>query len=742
MQDDVGSTSSASNRPGRADETLFAEALQAVTDLQSLTAEGGSAASAITDAVEETLIEEIETASGDFGHPDHYVPPVINADATADLEAARPGTQPAPLLRQSSVGIDNQVPLLCDDAEQFTNSLDWSRLLRALLPRTSLLSELRLLLGALAPLWCTTLMDTAGSRIVPLLVRLVYMFAGARLLAIVYQAVGVFALLHLPVFEWKSLVLKGSFGWASTTALVAVLCSCLSMSGVDATAWADLSAQTHFVPTCYWMLCTAVSKPLVEAWVQLYLNSLRLYHYEHRAQEAHSAQTALRVLVSAARAAIRSRKSGPTATKIRSTCLSKSADDLPTAVSIGSMSGTTTTAPALPLSRPVEAESGSGWSHFFSVLDDLAGPLEFGAEFDDASSLTQARKRALKVFRILSTQAELQGASSSTGTGAGTGDGGAGAAPASVAGAGVLDRAVLIRWASRRVCVPITEAGVTALFKTTDPIDEDGFVACVERCYKEQRMITASVASFDRTNALFHRACMSVWAGCVVFALLLVWGVSLTSIIIPFFTVLGTLILIMGRAPGELVSGALYSLFLRPFDIGDRITISKPGEKAVLYSLLVREIGIARTHFLTVNGELLHIENHVLRDMSMVNLSRSGPLTLLVEIKVSITTPASKMTELVDSIKLFAAEKESDWTAIDAIFSDTNFDAGYLSLSIWASSKHAAAEVGLVNSAKSLLILFIHAYMQSANIESVQPLVPVKLSNGVPSSLKEVLSAS
>jgi len=235
---------------------------------------------------------------------------------------------------------------------------------------------------------------------------------------------------------------------------------------------------------------------------------------------------------------------------------------------------------------------------------------------------------------------------------------------------------------------------------------------------------------------------MSVWAGCVVFALLLVWGVSLTSIIIPFFTVLGTLILIMGRAPGELVSGALYSLFLRPFDIGDRITISKPGEKAVLYSLLVREIGIARTHFLTVNGELLHIENHVLRDMSMVNLSRSGPLTLLVEIKVSITTPASKMTELVDSIKLFAAEKESDWTAIDAIFSDTNFDAGYLSLSIWASSKHAAAEVGLVNSAKSLLILFIHAYMQSANIESVQPLVPVKLSNGVPSSLKEVLSAS
>ena len=74
---------------------------------------------------------------------------------------------------------------------------------------------------------------------------------------------------------------------------------------------------------------------------------------------------------------------------------------------------------------------------------------------------------------------------------------------------------------------------------------------------------------------------------------------------------------------------------------------------------------------------------------------------------------------------------EADWTGIDALFSGTTFDAGHVTLDIWAACKHAAADIGLVASAKSHLILFIHAYMQSANIEYVHPTVPIKLSEGM-----------
>ena len=662
---DADCSDTASNKPGRADEALFAEALQAVSDLQSVSADGTGAAG-IIDAVEEMLLEEIEAeAVSDEANRVEYKPPSVGADATADIESAQP---PPPLFRQKSGGLsvdnrNNRAPLLSDDHDEFNDDVvDWPRLLRSLLPRSSLLSELRLLPAALGALLACVIIESTSVRRLPLLARLLYSYAAARLLAVAYQAFAVLVLLHMPIFEWRALVLKGSFGWASTAALTGLTCLYLPLSGIDSTAWSELGALAHFEPTSYWLLATAISKPLVGAWVQFYINSLRMNHYEQRAQEAHSAQTVLRVLVAAARVADRSSKGrAGSGGKIASAGLSKSLDDLKSAragaVSVGSPD-TTRSVPSVATqedagtSAPRDAEHVGGWSHFFSLLADLSGPLEFGGEFDDASSLVQARGRALKVFRILSRQPELQASIAAAG-----GVSGGGLPSEGLAAAGGLDRAVLIRWAARRVRTPIEESGVASLFKAADSIDADTFVACVERCYKEQRMITASVASFDRINLLLNRTCIGVWSGLVLFALLLVWGVSLTLIIIPLFTVVGTIVLVMGRAPGELVSGAVYTLFLRPFDIGDRIVLSKPGEMPVLFSLLVREIDVARTHFLTTSGELLLIENHVLRDMSMVNLSRSGPLKIYLQIKVSVTTLASKMTELVDSVKLYAAEK-------------------------------------------------------------------------------------
>ena len=42
-------------------------------------------------------------------------------------------------------------------------------------------------------------------------------------------------------------------------------------------------------------------------------------------------------------------------------------------------------------------------------------------------------------------------------------------------------------------------------------------------------------------------------------------------------TVLASFAVIMGRAPADVFSGAIYTLFFRPFDIGDRIYIAQPG---------------------------------------------------------------------------------------------------------------------------------------------------------------------
>ena len=134
-----------------------------------------------------------------------------------------------------------------------------------------------------------------------------------------------------------------------------------------------------------------------------------------------------------------------------------------------------------------------------------------------------------------------------------------------------------------------------------------------------------------------------------------------------------------------------------------------------------------------VHGELLLIENHLLRNMSVTNLSRSGELTLTVQVQVPSATPSQKVTELADAIRMYCNEREADWIGVDLLFSSTDFSSGHLNLDIWATCRHPAQDIMLVFGAKSSLLLFIHAYMQSANIEYVKPLNPIRIEGRIDS---------
>ena len=78
-----------------------------------------------------------------------------------------------------------------------------------------------------------------------------------------------------------------------------------------------------------------------------------------------------------------------------------------------------------------------------------------------------------------------------------------------------------------------------------------------------------------------------------------------------------------------------------------------------------------------VHGELLLIENHLLRNMSVTNLSRSGELTLTVQVQVPSATPSQKVTELADAIRMYCNEREADWIGVDLLFSSTDFSSGH-----------------------------------------------------------------
>ena len=119
--------------------------------------------------------------------------------------------------------------------------------------------------------------------------------------------------------------------------------------------------------------------------------------------------------------------------------------------------------------------------------------------------------------------------------------------------------------------------------------------------YKESRLVTASVAAFDSINAQLFQVCVSLWAAALFLAFAVVWqGSDIAVWVIPTVSVLASILFVFGRAPGDVLSGGVYTLLLRPFDIGDRVVISQPGMQPTLSSLIVRQIDVVRTHFITV----------------------------------------------------------------------------------------------------------------------------------------------
>ena len=120
------------------------------------------------------------------------------------------------------------------------------------------------------------------------------------------------------------------------------------------------------------------------------------------------------------------------------------------------------------------------------------------------------------------------------------------------------------------------------------------------------------------------------------------------------------------------------------------------------------------------------LPNHEVRSLAVVNLNRSGPTTLMVLVQVPSATASAKMTELVDSIRTYVAEKDGEWSAVDLMFSRIDFEKGYVELQVWVECVFPAHEVVSIYSARSRLLLFIHAYMQTASIEYTMPVLPIR----------------
>lgn len=470
--------------------------------------------------------------------------------------------------------------------------------------------------------------------------------------------------------------------WSLPAMLFPALCGlCRLAVRFDKAAWQLLFSLPLFLPMSMWLMSAGLSLALLDAAVQLWQNHLKFEHYETRSEDAYEMQRALRKIAAAIRA-----------------------------------SGARHVQPSKPKEHRGRMSSSLLVAKLQAQLQRLAGPMDLSSDCVEAATMSQARRRAARLFTAIVNQSNLP-----TQPLPGGAEGGAPTL--------AVDRDVLVAWAFKEGRPPSPKLAAK-LFCYGQMVDSEHFVKVVERSFKEKRLLTASVASFDRLHDILTRALQSIWAFVIVLVLLLLWGVELVTWLLPIGSALIVFTTLAGGLTIEVVTSFFFVYVIRPYDIGDRVCLSEPGQSPVLFSLIVKDIFLMRTHFLTCNGESMMMNNSTLKGMALTNLSRSGKLTLHFELMVPVATPSAKINELMDAIKSYVQEKSCDWSAVGMMFSAHIMDRGHLLLNIWPTSVYAAHECSAIYSAKSRLLLFCHAYMQSADIEYLFPVLPTRHSPG------------
>lgn len=150
------------------------------------------------------------------------------------------------------------------------------------------------------------------------------------------------------------------------------------------------------------------------------------------------------------------------------------------------------------------------------------------------------------------------------------------------------------------------------------------------------------------------------------------------------------------RPPGvgadETAAGALLVFYSRPYDIGDRVVIAQPGGLKSGTSLVVSEIHLLSTRFVSWDGEQMTMSNYILRRLNIVNYTRSAPFYVSMELQLPTTTTHDKVTELIDCIRAYCSETPQDWASGYGTITNVDYERGILRMMVFCLSAHSRAD--------------------------------------------------
>eukprot|EP00158_Paraphelidium_tribonemae_P005212 Partr_v1_DN27227_c2_g1_i1_m38839 putative Mechanosensitive ion channel len=185
-------------------------------------------------------------------------------------------------------------------------------------------------------------------------------------------------------------------------------------------------------------------------------------------------------------------------------------------------------------------------------------------------------------------------------------------------------------------------------------ISERDLRLVIQRSFRERRRLIDGLSGMVSVTSKISDFTVILLCGILLISTLSIFGVNAFGALLSVSSVFVSFAFLFGRSAKNLFEGLIFIYFVHPFDVGDRILVSKE-------NYLVEKIGLLTTELERFDGRKIYMPNSNLSRLEITNIRRSPKQSETITIEVSITTAKSTIMNFIRRLEEFVEREKSDF---------------------------------------------------------------------------------
>ncbi|KAG0617287.1 hypothetical protein M758_5G179000 [Ceratodon purpureus] len=254
------------------------------------------------------------------------------------------------------------------------------------------------------------------------------------------------------------------------------------------------------------------------------------------------------------------------------------------------------------------------------------------------------------------------------------------------------------------------------LFEITDQghITKKALMQWVVSVYKERKALSLTLSDNRTVVAKLHRVLDVLMLAILLTICFLIMGVNTQKLLVAFSSILLPSVFVFGNAARSTFESLIFLFIMHPFDVGDRINVDN-------VSLVVEEMNILNTIFLSGSNEKVYYPNSVLASKPISNLYRSPDQWDAIEFQIHSTTPCEKIGILKEKMNKYIESLPQYWYPTFRLVCKDIEDSNRMKMALWMQHHMNFQEAGERWQRRSNMILHMKTCMEELKIGFMLP---------------------